>query len=138
LLAVGQDVDACVVWHIPPISCGNLLEMLKWISHWYSEGFIYQLSLVDEKLLQHKAPAVDHSKLTMHTDTGLSGLLVDMTAKGIINTAVMRVCPDTNMCSELGGLLVMCKLMQHLPQLKINPRQPGIGTAQLVQQDYLR
>jgi hypothetical protein len=94
------------------------MKMLKRISHWYSEGFIYRLSLVDEKLLQHEAPAVDHTKLTVHTDTNLSGLLV--TAKEKINTAIMRWCPDTNMRSELGGLLAACESMKLLPQSKID------------------
>jgi hypothetical protein len=105
------------------------MKMLKRISHWYSEGFIYRLSLVDEKLLQHEAPAVDHTKLTVHTDTKLSGLLV--TAKEKINTAIMRWCPDINMRSELGGLLAACESMKLLPQSKINldsqaPDQPGL------------
>jgi hypothetical protein len=82
LPAVGAHVYAQIVWHIPQISCDDLLD--EDVETDQSEGFIYRLSRVDEKLLQQEAPAVDYTKLTVHTDTGLSGLLVTTMEKSIL------------------------------------------------------
>jgi len=91
-------------------------KMAKRITHWYSEGFVHRLSKVDQELLRREAPAVDYTKLTVHTDTGLAKLL--MTEMDQINTILRRRCPKPDMHPEYSGLLAACQSMKGLPQSK--------------------
>jgi hypothetical protein len=104
-------------------------KMAKRITHWYSEGFIRQLSKVDQELLQREAPAVDYTKLTVHTDTGLGTLL--MTARDQINTVLRRWCSKPDMHPEYSGLLAACESMKRLPQSKIDGDNQALGQSGL-------